>query len=90
MQSSHKMPLKNQSLPPAETNNSTTSNADDDFNSVDRVTFRGGAGNNQLQDSSVNSTNELESNANISVDEDSPIIQPIVPIHSKTKNWYLI
>lgn len=53
------------------------SNLDDN----DRVTFRGG---NQ---DSVNSTNAPISVTN---DDEEPIAQPIVPIHSKTKNWYSI
>lgn len=86
MQSNHKMPLRNQSLPP----NANAAGSTEDLNAADRVTFRGGHSSNMSQDPSTNSTNEQENNAQISVDndEDAPITQPIAPIHSKTKNWY--
>lgn len=60
----------------AETHNNEEQHVLDDG---DRVTFRGG---NQ---ESINSTNAQISVTN---DDEEPIAQPIIPIHSKTKNWY--
>lgn len=76
------MPSRNPNLP------SNTESTSDDIHSSsmrhglddnDRVTFRGG---NQ---DSINSTN---SQIDVNNDDEEPIAQPIVPIHSKTKNWY--
>lgn len=54
---------------------------DQSLDDNDRVTFRGG---NQ---DSVNSTN---AQIHVTNDDEEPIAQPIIPIHSKTKNWYSI
>ncbi|XP_031631200.1 solute carrier family 12 member 8 [Contarinia nasturtii] len=79
--SNHKVPSENQNLPSNSESTNDIQNSDEQqtFNDNDRVTFRGG---NQ---DSVNTTN---AQINVNNEDDEPIAQPIIPIHSKTKNWY--
>lgn len=82
VESNHSVPSKNPHLPSdSESTVGENSELNLEFDDNDRVTFRGG---NQ---ESVNSTN---AQINVSNDDEEPIAQPIIPIHSKTKNWYSI
>lgn len=82
------MPSKNPNLPSnsqvTSADVSTQNSTEDSLNDNDRVTFRGGNLSNIAQDS-VNSTN---AQIHVTNDDEEPIAQPIIPIHSKTKNWY--
>lgn len=89
------MPSKNSLLPTNEQKQSATVSASGnetiDSNHPDRVVFRDGV----AQDQSINSTNNMDNHldheqeqSQIINEDDEPITQPIVPIHSKTKNWY--
>lgn len=51
---------------------------------ADHIVFRGGS----IDGQTINSTNTVSDNAQLVNDDDEPIAQPIIPIHSKTKNWY--
>lgn len=80
------MPSNNQALPSSSavietTNHENVNNADN----VEQVIFRGG---NQSLDEPINSTNAILDNTQLVNDDEQPIAQPIIPIHSKTKNWY--
>lgn len=84
-QSNNRMPSTNHTLSQSNAN----STIDEPQNAVDndRVTFRGG--NLLNSETPVNSTNDVtDSQIIVSNDDQEPITQPIVPIHSKTKNWY--
>lgn len=66
-----------------------------DSNSLDdnSVTFRGGSMSSAggVVHDSINSTNAQQIHAATNNDDEEPITaQPIIPIHSKTKNWYSI
>lgn len=76
------MPSENQNLPGNSESSNNIQTSEEQQHALtdnDRVTFRGG---NQ---DSVNTTN---AQINVNNEDDEPIAQPIVPIHSKTKNWY--
>lgn len=88
----------------AERTNDTDSASVGDQNSIDSnslddnsVTFRGGSmssiggggGGGGLHDP-INSTNAQQIHATNNDDEEPITAQPIIPIHSKTKNWYSI
>lgn len=89
----HNVPSKNPLLPSMQRNDSNNpiNNQNEqqfDENHPDRVIFRGGANN-----VSVNSTDAAEQqnvHDGYVNEDDEPITQPIVPIHSKTKNWYSV
>lgn len=96
LQSNQKVPSSkqpNQSSSNADRTNDTDSASIGDQNSIDSnslddnsVTFRGVGG---IHDS-VNSTNAQQIHATNNDDEEPITAQPIIPIHSKTKNWYSI
>lgn len=54
---------------------------------IDRIAFRGGGSSS---DEPVSSISESGATSTICSNDQEPIIQPIVPIHCKTKNWYSI
>lgn len=54
---------------------------------IDRIAFRGGGSSS---DEPVSSISESGAPSTICSNDQEPIIQPIVPIHCKTKNWYSI
>lgn len=87
------MPSKNPLLPNQQQSSEIVvpaNNQNEQINEVhpDRVTFRGGTNN-----ASVNSTNNADQQnfqGEYGNDDEEPIAQPTVPIHSKTKNWYSV
>lgn len=105
MQSNQKVPSSkyhpNQSSSSnAERPNDTDSVSVGDQHSIDSqslddnsVTFRGGSmssmGDGGVHDP-INSTNAQQNHATNNDDEEPITAQPIIPIHSKTKNWYSI
>lgn len=101
VQSNQKVPSSkhpNQSGSSADRTNDTDSASIGDQNSIDSnslddnsVTFRGGnmSSGGGVHDS-VNSTNAQQIHATNNDDEEPITAQPIIPIHSKTKNWYSI
>lgn len=86
------MPSKKPLLPSNDITSPTAPNKSEtiDADHPDRVIFRSGHGVDVVQDSSINSSNSAESNVqnHIDNDDEEPIAAKIVPIHSKTKNWY--
>lgn len=61
-----------------------------DSNSLDdnSVTFRGGSMSSGGVHDPINSTNAQQNHSTNNDDEEPITAQPIIPIHSKTKNWY--
>lgn len=87
----------------AERTNDTDSVSIGDQNSIDSrsldensVTFRGGSMSSLGDDGAggvhdpINSTNAQQNHSANNDDEEPITAQPIIPIHSKTKNWYSI
>lgn len=94
----HNVPSKNPLLPhqqqEQQQTNEITVPADNQNEHIDeahpdRVIFRGGSNS-----ASINSTNNTDQQnvgqGGYGNDDEEPIAQPTVPIHSKTKNWYSV
>lgn len=62
----------------------SNANTDNDVQDIDRIIFRGG----ESSSDHINDMSDLQGTSTVCNDDQEPITQPVVPIHSKTKNWY--